>query len=62
FLILMLPETLNRTLPQTIEDTEQMGLSCIRIRGNQRTSKQQEETYKKDDQDSIDSYTLSERL
>ncbi|CAF0776156.1 unnamed protein product [Adineta steineri] len=62
FLILMLPETLNRTLPQTIEDTEQMGLSCIRIRGNQRTSKQQEDTYKKDDQDSIDSYTLSERL
>ncbi|CAF0776174.1 unnamed protein product [Adineta steineri] len=62
FLILMLPETLNRTLPQTIEDTEQMGLSCIRIRGNQQTSKQQEETYKKDDQDSIDSYTLSERL
>ena len=27
FLVLMLPETLNRTLPQTIEDTEQMGLS-----------------------------------
>ena len=23
----MLPETLNKTLPQTIEDTEQMGLS-----------------------------------
>ncbi|CAF1201860.1 unnamed protein product [Rotaria sp. Silwood1] len=27
FLVLMLPETLNRTLPQTIEDTEQMGLT-----------------------------------
>ena len=27
FLVLMLPETLNKTLPQTIEDTEQMGLS-----------------------------------
>jgi hypothetical protein len=26
FLILMLPETLNKTLPQTIQDTEQMGL------------------------------------
>jgi hypothetical protein len=24
--ILILPETLNKTLPQTIEDTEQMGL------------------------------------
>jgi hypothetical protein len=25
-LVLILPETLNKTLPQTIEDTEQMGL------------------------------------
>jgi hypothetical protein len=25
--VLILPETLNRTLPQTVEDTEQMGLA-----------------------------------
>jgi OCT family organic cation transporter-like MFS transporter 4/5 len=25
--VLILPETLNKTLPQTIEDTEQMGLA-----------------------------------
>lgn len=27
FSVLMLPETSNKTLPQTIEDTEQMGLA-----------------------------------
>ena len=26
-LVLMLPETVNKTLPQTTEDTEQMGLA-----------------------------------
>ncbi|UJR32678.1 hypothetical protein I4U23_020138 [Adineta vaga] len=38
FLILMLPETLNKTLPQTIADTEQMGLSWMHARNNRKNN------------------------
>ncbi|CAF3777726.1 unnamed protein product [Rotaria socialis] len=41
--VLILPETLNKNLPQTIEDTEQMGLVCIPIFGTKRESKMEEE-------------------
>ncbi|CAF3626153.1 unnamed protein product [Rotaria sp. Silwood1] len=44
---LILPETLNKTLPQTVEDTEQMGLACIRIRSVRRTSNIEEEQFNK---------------
>ncbi|CAF4570874.1 unnamed protein product, partial [Rotaria sp. Silwood2] len=45
--VLILPETLNKSLPQTIEDTEQMGLACIRIRGVQRTIDMEEKQFNK---------------
>ncbi|CAF4660479.1 unnamed protein product, partial [Rotaria sp. Silwood2] len=62
FLVLMLPETLNRTLPQTIEDTEQMGLTCTCVRDNQRTSKQDGQTNIKKDDDLNEDQLLNESL
>ncbi|CAF1160979.1 unnamed protein product [Adineta steineri] len=62
FLVLMLPETLNKTLPQTIEDTEQMGLSCIRIRADKRTPKRKVQIDNIDDQDLNEDQLLNENL
>ncbi|CAF1109757.1 unnamed protein product [Rotaria sordida] len=57
--VLILPETLNKTLPQTIEDTEQMGLVCIRIRGVQRTlDMEEEQSNKKEYPNSNDIHAL----
>ncbi|CAF1154152.1 unnamed protein product [Adineta steineri] len=62
FLVLMLPETLNKTLPQTIEDTEQMGLSCIRIRAARRTPKRKVQIDNIDDQDLNEDQLLNQNL
>ncbi|CAF1090665.1 unnamed protein product [Adineta steineri] len=62
FLVLMLPETLNKTLPQTIEDTEQMGLSCIRIRADKRTPKRKVQIDNIDDQDLNEDQLLNQNL
>ncbi|CAF5168083.1 unnamed protein product, partial [Rotaria magnacalcarata] len=43
FVAQMLPETLDSTLPQTITDTEQMGLTRKHDCDYQRTSKQEEQ-------------------
>ncbi|CAF0924397.1 unnamed protein product [Rotaria sp. Silwood1] len=63
FLVLMLPETLNRTLPQIIEDTEQMGLTCTCIRDDQRTSEQEGQiNIKNNDHDLNEDRLLNENL
>ncbi|CAF3655008.1 unnamed protein product [Rotaria socialis] len=51
FLAQMLPETLDSTLPQTIADTEQMGLTRMCVCDYQRTSKQKEQPNNNNDQD-----------
>ncbi|CAF4697417.1 unnamed protein product [Rotaria sp. Silwood1] len=61
-LVLMLPETLNKTLPQTIEDTEQMGLVCIRIRDARRSPKTRRKACIENDQNTNEDLLLSEQL
>ncbi|CAF3607706.1 unnamed protein product [Rotaria sp. Silwood1] len=61
-LVLILPETLNKTLPQTIEDTEQMGLVCIRIRDARRSPKTKRKACTENDQNTNEDLLLSEQL
>ncbi|CAF3944130.1 unnamed protein product, partial [Adineta steineri] len=60
--ILILPETLNKTLPQTIEDTEQMGLVCIRVRDVRHNRKTERQTDITNDHYSTEDNLLSEQL